>query len=159
MSNPLAIYLHDHLAGAQFAADLVKSLRDQHCGEELGQFAEALLPEIEHDRVVLREVIDTLDEGTASLKKATAAVAEKVAQLKLRRGAGGGLGTFESLEALALGILGKRALWRALAATTEADARLHGLDFGQLAARAESQYDRVEQHRLKAARAVLMAKQ
>jgi hypothetical protein len=77
--------------------------------------------------------------------------------LKLRRRAAGGLGTFEALEALALGILGKLALWRALAVSAAADARLRGVDFDHLAARAQAQHARVEERRLEAARVVLRA--
>jgi hypothetical protein len=65
-------------------------------------------------------------------------------ELKLRRGA---FGTFE-----ALGILGKLALWRALAAIAESDARLPGVDFEHLMARAERQHARAEELRLQAVR-------
>jgi hypothetical protein len=57
------------------------------------------------------------------------------------------------LEGLAVGIEGKRALWLALEA-----ARLRGIsgfDFQALAARAESQRSRLEEHRLTAATAAL----
>jgi hypothetical protein len=62
------------------------------------------------------------------------------------------LGTFEALEFLALGIQGKLALWRALGAVAMADDRLNGIDFGQLAARAEKQHAKVENRRLQFAR-------
>jgi hypothetical protein len=39
MDNPLAIYLHDHLAGATLAIDLLKALRDKHPSNPLGDFA------------------------------------------------------------------------------------------------------------------------
>ena len=45
MDNPLATYLHDHLAGADAAIDLLQNLRDQHSDEPLGQFAAELLAE------------------------------------------------------------------------------------------------------------------
>jgi hypothetical protein len=37
MSDPLATYLHDHLAGSNFAIELLDSLRDQYSGEPLGR--------------------------------------------------------------------------------------------------------------------------
>lgn len=54
MSDPFQTYLHDHLAGAVVAIELLEVLRDQHAGEPLGQFAGDLLVEVEADRTVLR---------------------------------------------------------------------------------------------------------
>jgi len=65
------------------------------------------------------------------------------------------LGTFEALEFLELGIHGKWALWRALATVAVSDTRLRGLDYEQLAARAEAQRASVEERRLEIARTVL----
>jgi hypothetical protein len=67
------------------------------------------------------------------------------------------LGTFEALEALRLGILGKRALWQALAVVAEGDGRLRGMDFHHLAARAQAQHTQVEERRLEAAPTALRA--
>src|SRR5215813_1085091 len=41
MNDPLAAYLHDHLAGARYAIDLVEALRDHFREQPLGHFAEA----------------------------------------------------------------------------------------------------------------------
>jgi hypothetical protein len=147
MSDSLATYLHDHLAGSNLAVDLVEFLRDQHVGDPLGGFAATLLAEIKHDREVLQGIIDQAGSGFPVVKEAAAWLSEKVSQLKFTRGA---FGTFEALEALALGILGKLALWRTLA--TIADARIRGVDFDQLGARAQAQHAQVEELRLQAAR-------
>jgi hypothetical protein len=148
MSDSLATYLHDHLAGSNFAVELLEFLRDQHVGEPLGGFAATLLAEVEEDRKVLQGIIDRTGNGSPILKKAVAWLGEKVSEMKLRRGP---FGTFEALEALALGIWGKLALWRALETIAKADARVSGIDFGQLATRAQGQYSRVEELRLQAA--------
>jgi hypothetical protein len=150
MSDSLATYLHDHLAGSNFAVELLEFLRDQHTGEHLGTAAAALLAEVEEDRTVLQGIAGRVGNGVPILKEASAWVGEKFGELKLRRGA---FGTFEALELLALGILGKVALWRALAIIADTDTRLHGVDFNQLAARAERQHSRAEELRLEAARA------
>lgn len=63
--------------------------------------------------------------------------------------------TFEALEFLEIGIHGKWALWRALAAVAPSDPRLAGYDFDGLAARAQKQHDRVDQCRLELAHAAL----
>jgi hypothetical protein len=77
-----------------------------------------------------------------------------VAELKLRVDdpSAGALLLLEGLEALGLGILGKRALWRALAAAAEAVPELQGVDYARLEQRAEEQHRRVEGVRLDTAK-------
>jgi hypothetical protein len=111
MSDPLATYLENHLAGAAAAIDVLGAIRDQHAGELLGQFAIGMLAEVEADNAVLKSLAAKTGGGSSSLKGVSAWVAEKVSRLKLKRGASDGLGTFEALEFLALGIQGKLALW------------------------------------------------
>ncbi len=155
MSDPLATYLHDHMAGSSFAIDLLESIRDQNSREPLGDFAAILLIEVKEDKQVLQGIIDRVGKSPADVKEAAAWLGEKLSQWKLRRGAAGGLGTFEALEALALGILGKRALWRALAIIASAHARLREMNFDELIARAQDQHDRVEERRVELARTAL----
>lgn len=68
------------------------------------------------------------------------------------------LGTFEALEHLALGIHGKRALWRALNVVAKTDGRLGGVDFPSLAEKAQEQHDLVDQMRLELAAQVFNPK-
>jgi hypothetical protein len=152
MNDSLATYLHDHLAGSTYAIDLVEALRDRYAGESLGQFAARLLVEIKADRDTLRQLAERVGDGSSELKEMAAWLAEKVSRFKLSSGGASGLGTFEALEFLALGIHGKLALWRALSAVTDIDGRLQGVDFEHLAARAKSQHDDVERRRLEVAR-------
>lgn len=156
-NDALVTYLHDHLAGAGAAVNLLEALRDEHAGEPLGQFSVELLAEVEADRIVLQRLAEQVGAGSNMLKEAVSWLGEKVSRLKLSRSSSGELGTFEALEALALGILGKLALWRALALVAATDARFHNVDFNQLAARAETQHARVETHRLEAARRAFQA--
>jgi hypothetical protein len=155
MSDPLATYVHDHLAGAVLAINLLETLRDRHAGEPLGPFAEGLLVEVEADRAVLQGLAERVGVGSSRLKEAATWLGEQVSRVKLRRRAAGGLGTFEALEALGLGLLGKLALWRALAVMAAVDGRLGGMDFDHLAARAHAQHAWVEARRLEAARTAL----
>lgn len=155
MKDPLATYVHDHLAGARFGLDALGSLRDQHAGDPLGQLAADLHREIEQDRAILGEIADRLDAGAPALKNAGGWLAEKFSRLKLGDKTSGKLGTFETLEALALGILGKLALWQALGVVAQRDERLTGYDFEQLAARARAQHVQVEGQRLLVAREAL----
>ena len=58
---------------------------------------------------------------------------------------------------LSLGILGKLALWRALAVAAERVPMIRRLDLGALERRAREQHERVETGRLKVAGAALGA--
>jgi hypothetical protein len=149
MSDALATYLHDHFAGSNFAVELLEFLRDQYAGQRVGDAAAGMLGEIEDDRKILQGIIGRVGNGVPMMKEASAWIGEKLSELKLRQGA---FGTFEALEALALGILGKVALWRALATLADSDPRLSGVDFNQLAARAEEQHSRAEELRLQCVR-------
>jgi hypothetical protein len=155
MSNSLATYLQDHLAGSIHAIELVQHIRDEHAGESLGDFAAQLLVEIRVDQEVLQGLAERIGAGSSSVKEVGAWIADKVARLKLTREAGNNLGTFEALEFLELGINGKLALWIALEAVASADSRLQGIDFDRLIARANSQIAQVEERRLAAAHMAL----
>jgi hypothetical protein len=155
MNDSLGTYLHDHLAGAAYAIDLVEFMRDQHRGDDLGRFAAEILVVIKQDRDTLRGIAECVGASGNTLKEAASRVGEKVSRFKLGHDAGSGLATFEGLESLAIGILGKRALWRALAAIAPSDRRLAGVDFDALAARAQKQHDQVDQRRLMVARTAL----
>ena len=148
MQDPLATYLHDHLAGSTFAVDLIQNLEEQYAGRPLGDLAGTLLVEIQKDQEILQGLADRVGDRDIGLKEATAWIAEKLSHFKLRRDLAGELGTFEALETLALGILGKISLWRALSVLAQNDFRLAGIDFVQLIAKAQSQHDRVEAQRL-----------
>jgi hypothetical protein len=63
----------------------------------------------------------------------------------------GALRLLEVSEAVALGIEGKRALWRALAAAAEVSPAFQVADYERLTQRAEEQRQRVETVRLEAA--------
>jgi hypothetical protein len=149
-NDALATYVEDHLAGATAGLELLEALSAQHQGDPTGALARRLLPEVEDDRRTLERIARSLDAGSM-LKEAGAWLAEKVSRLKLHRDAKGVLGTFEALEAMSLGVLGKRALWKALAVAARTDRRLAGIDFEALAASAERQHALLEDERLRAA--------
>jgi hypothetical protein len=153
MSEPLAIYLYDHLAGASLAIELLKSMRDQYSGASLGEFAATLLAEIEADHDVLRALAERIGSGSSAVKELGAWLSEKVSRVKLSGQRENDLRTFEALEFLQLGIHGKWALWRALDEVAVRDIRLQGTDFANLIARAEIQEAEVEHRRLEAAQA------
>lgn len=152
--DPLATYLHDHLAGARSALDVLHDLRDEHSGEPLGDFCAELMAEIEEDRAELENLASRVGGGVSRTKEAMARLGTRLSRPKLGRNLAGDFGIFQALEVIALGIQGKLALWRALSIAAETDARLRGLDFERLSNRAKEQHARVEERRLLRARAV-----
>ncbi len=154
MSNPLATYLHDHLAGSNFAVSLVETWRDAPGDDSLNVFAAELLREIEADRADLRSIIERVGGEGHSFKETLGWIAEKVSRFKLGHSSGADLALFEGLEMLALGILGKASLWDALAVVAASDSRLQGIDFAQLLERAKDQHARVEARRMRLVPAV-----
>ena len=112
--------------------------------------------EIRADQETLRTLIRKLGAEESSVRKAGAWLAQKFGQLKI--GAADvedRFGLLQALEVLALGITGKRLLWRSLVAIASHIPELQGTDFRQLEIRAEEQVTRVEAERLRTAREIL----
>lgn len=153
MNDPLATYLHDHLAGANFAVELLENLQERHSGHETGTFAAAILGEVREDRKVLQGIIERVGTSHFDAKDALAWLGEKASRVKLSHDQPDGLSTFEALEMLDLGIMGKVSLWRALGVVADFDKRLAGSDFTALSNRAQDQFNRVERYKLAIVRA------
>jgi hypothetical protein len=154
-NTSLATYLHDHLAGSAAAVEILEGLRDENAGTPLGRFASDLLEEIQRDRSTLESLIERVGGGASTLKETTAWLAAKLSRFKLGGQLSEDLGALEALEVVALGILGKRALWVALSTLGPNDPRLSGLDLVHLIERALTQHAQVEVRRLEAARRAL----
>jgi hypothetical protein len=149
----LAAYLNDHLAGSTAAVELLEHLIEQHPDGELGKLFKELHAEVTSDQEVLRKLLQRFSrEG--GLRRAVAWMAEKFNRVKLRLAGdkAGELGLVEALEILVLGITGKQLLWRALSASLGDSPLLRGIDLSKLEQRAIDQSERVEAHRLEAAR-------
>lgn len=155
----LTTYLNDHLAGSVAAIELLDHLRGLSREPEREQFLTVLQSEVEEDQKVLQGLLRELGGKESRVRKAAAWLTEKVGQakLKLDDSGSGELRLLEALEALELGILGKRALWRALSVVGDRVPQIRSLDLGKLERRAQDQYDRVEAERLKVARAALVS--
>lgn len=117
-----------------------------------------MLEEVEKDADLLRGVVEQVGKGPMDLKEALAWVAEKASRFKLRHQQPASLGTFEALETLSLGIMGKLALWNALRTIAALDARLPQLNFEKLATSAKAQFAKVEEQRITLARLVFASK-
>jgi len=148
MHDPLVTYLHDHLAGANFAVELLQRLSDAYPRHETGLFAAEILVDVEADREILKEIIQRVGTSPLELKDVMAWLGEKASRPKFSDTQPDGLGPFEALETLALGITGKLSLWHTLSSVGAFDQRLSEWDFASLAARAEDQRARVDEYRL-----------
>lgn len=146
----LGTYLHDHTAGAQNAVELFRALSEVHAGTALGQTADELLQQVVEDLALLERIATKAGAPGFQLKELAGWMADKFSRLKLAP-LGTAFNTFEALEFLSMGILGKRALWRALREISTEHQALHGIDFETLIARAEAQYTATETLRLRMA--------
>lgn len=158
MAHPfLATYLNDHLAGAVSALELLDDLLKHPAGATSEQSLATLKADILADRKELEALMSRLDLAVSNTRKAGAWLAEKMTQLKLwiDDPEGGSLRRLESLEAVAIGIEGKRALWRSLATAAQEAPFLRIADYARLEQRADDQRRRIEPLRLEAAQAVL----
>jgi hypothetical protein len=139
----LITYLREHLSGSDAALQVVAKLRRSHSDDEL---FERLLQEFEEERDVVRGILEALDASSVSVKRLAAQ-----ASAPLLRAASGGapgeLSLFRTLEGLAVGVQGKRCLWRALQALESLT--VHGRrSFSDLEAQAVRQWESIEQRRL-----------
>jgi hypothetical protein len=144
----LSVYLNDHLAGATAGVKLARQAAD-------GAIAE----EIEEDRAVLIDVMERLGVGQDPVKAALGWAAVQAARLRFAAELLGHapLSRLEQVEALALGVEGKLALWQALRRTLGGDPRLRAIDLDELIARARSQRRRLERLRMSAADAAFVS--
>jgi len=151
----LATYLNDHLAGSLIAIEILEHLETEAL--DLMQDLDPLKAEVEADRRQLKGLMDRLGITESRVRKVTGWIAEQVTEAKFEAD-DESRGTFrrlERLEALAVAIDGKSALWRALNAAAELAPELRGVDYEDLAQRAREQRSRVEILRLQAARLAL----
>jgi hypothetical protein len=148
----LGIYLNDHFGGSTAGVELAKRIRGGSEGTELGAFMERLVEEIAQDRETLREFLGLIDTGPNPIKVAGGWISEKLGRLKLNGQLIGDspLSRVVELEALDLGIEGKRLLWIALLETQPE--RFGAERLRDLIERAERQRAGVEEHRRRAAR-------
>lgn len=156
-TDALRTYLNDHLGGSAAGLQLLEHLATAARVPADKEFFLALHAEISEDRDVLDRLIKEAGGQASTVRQAGGWLAAKMGELKLAfdNPVRGTLDRFEALEAIALGILGKRALWSALRTLTPTPPELQGVDLDALERRAREQHDRVEARRLESARRAL----
>jgi hypothetical protein len=142
----LATYLRDHLAGADTAILMVQGLSDAYRGGPEGALFASLYEQFRDDRGVVEGILAELGYTSLSVKR----VAGRATGSALRTVAGGppgGLSLFRTLEALAIGVQGKRCLWRAAQALGSLPHPPGRRSFVDLEADAVHQWETIERHR------------
>ncbi|NXY97023.1 hypothetical protein HYE82_22095 [Streptomyces sp. BR123] len=137
----LAIYLNDHLTGANAGVSLIRRTARHHRDGELGPQLERLARQIAEDRDSLREVMTALDIPAMHLRAVLGRIGELAGRLKLngRLVSRSPLSDVLELEAMRLGVEGKTAAWRSLQSLASTDARLDRGSIDRLLERAQRQ--------------------
>lgn len=155
----ITTYLSDHLAGAVSAIALMEHLEKVYGDTDVAHVIAGVRADVEADRQELQDVATALNVNESTPRKVAGWLAERMAQVKLHLDDpnDGPLYLLEALDGLAMGIDGKLALWRGMAAAAVDTPNLRGVDYERLSQCAQEQRRRIEPVRLDAARKVFDA--
>jgi hypothetical protein len=159
MDPSLERYLNDHLAGSCGAVRLIADLAERQEDEADRRFFLDLMADVEADQALLRELLAGAGLKESTALKVAGSLTARAGRLKLLWEGlePGGLGMFEALEMLALGIQGKRLLWAMLAEMAPHFPEWADIRFADLELQAIRQRDRVEERRRLEGRAALLS--
>ncbi len=141
----LDVYLNDHLAGGTAGVNLAQMAAEEHRSDEIGAFFGEIASEIKKDHDTLERMMAAMNTEQSATKVAAAEIGSKIMAPKFK-GTEDELNAFVTLETLSIGVEGKRCMWKALGCLD--DPTLESLDIETLIARADSQRERIEEHRL-----------
>ena len=142
----LIAYLRDHLGGSDVAIRVVHRLCSMYDGTEEGRLFRRLSKELGEDRSVVKALLMRLGASEQSLKRLAGHASGAVLSVAAG-GAPGDLSLLRTLEALSIGVQGKRCLWRALQDVHPVSSSLRGMDFVELEAKAVRQWEDIEERR------------
>jgi hypothetical protein len=142
----LATYLRDHLAGADTAIQVVEGLRDAYSGRPEGALFESLYDQFREDRGVVEGILAELRYTSRSTKRLSGRATGNALRV-VAGGTPGDLSLFRTLETLAIGVQGKRCLWRAAQALVALPHPTGRRSFVELEADAVRQWETIERHR------------
>lgn len=149
--DALVAYLRDHLSGSDTALQVVRRLASTHGSGRDGSVFWQLVDEFQDERATVRALLDRLGASASSPKRAASYLSGAVLS-SVAGGTGGDLSLLRSLEGLAVGIQGKRCLWRSLQTLGERAALEH-VNYAELESRAVRQWEFVDERRRAAAAA------
>jgi len=151
-SEYLPTYLNDHLAGSVVGLGLARRAVEHNRDSAYAPDLRVIADEIAEDKRTLEELMRELTVRRNPVKRLGAWVGERARRLKPNRRLGySPLSRLEEIEMLTLGVAGKLSLWRALQHSVAAQRGLSAWKLDDLIARAESQQQRLEALRLRAA--------
>jgi hypothetical protein len=158
MTDPLAIYLNDHVGGSTAGVELIHRIARSHTGARRQKLDE-LGRQIEEDRSALLDMMARLEVPVRQYKVVAGWVGEKVGRFKPNGQLTGRapLGALIELETMLLGVRGKAAGWQTLRIVAEHDDRLSVERLDELLARADGQSEALEQIRREVAAEVFVA--
>ena len=142
----LATYLREHLAGADTAIHMVQGLRDAYHASPEGALFASLYEQFRDDRGVVEGILAELGYTSRSAKRFAGRATGNALRV-VAGGAPGDLSLFRTLEALAIGVQGKRCLWRAAQALVALPHPPGRRSFVELEADAVRQWEAIEEHR------------
>jgi hypothetical protein len=159
LTEPLALYLNDHLLRATSGSELARRIAKQHAMSPAGQTLVRVADDVAQDRAALLRIMSDLGVPVRLHKIFTGWLLEKAGRartngLLVRRAP---LSSVLELEALRLGVERRRLMWQALRSLSRSG-RNSGLDEGQLTdlvQRATNQAEVLEELQLQAATGVL----
>jgi hypothetical protein len=147
-TQALVTYLREHLSGADAAIRVVDRLRRTEPSDQL--LFEWLYDEFNAEHRVVQGILNRFGAGSGSPKRLLARASAEVIT-RLAGGARGDLSLFRTLEALAIGVQGKRCMWRALQSLGEALEVPGGRNLFDLEAAAVRQWETIERRRFQLA--------
>jgi len=143
----LAAYLREHLTGSDAAIQVVDRLRLVHAGTQEGRLFAALFDEFREERDVVRSLLEEIGASSLSIKRLAGQAGGAVAQFAAG-GERGDLSLFRTLEGLAVGVQGKRCMWRALQSLLDDQPIPSARSLAGLEAMAVRQWEAIEERRL-----------
>lgn len=131
-------YLEDHVAGADVGLRIASRLEHDYPGTQVAVVMTRMSGDIRTERAIVVDALGRLDASPDPVRRAMGLVGS------LGRLAGSlpfvpGPSLLEDLEALAVGVWGKRLLWGALGRVQESEGGFDGIDLDALASAAEEQ--------------------
>lgn len=148
----LGIYMNDQLALGVGWRELARRAAGANQGTSLGEALEEVAAGIAADVETFAGLMERLGISRDRVKPLLATAAERIGRLKANGQLRGysPLSRFVELEALVMGIEGKKVLWETLRDLAGLKERLPDVDFDALIERATSQRQRLEPFRAEA---------
>ncbi|WP_063794541.1 hypothetical protein [Kitasatospora sp. MBT63] len=140
-TDPLNIYLNDHLTGAFGGSALARRMAGTHPDPARASALRRLAQDVEQDRNDLVRIMNRLGVPVRHYRTWLGLAGERLGRLKpngtlVRRSP---LSDLIELETMRAGVEGKTALWRALRAIADRDPRLDPGELDRLTQRAHDQ--------------------